>query len=151
MVLQVFCLSSSVWVCSIQIRLFVFTKGTGLHFVAFLVYVDDIIITGPSLDVINALKSFLHTQFKLKDFPQPWTCSFLQRHCFFTAPLHFATPWGHWLLSVQDNANSYGSSSPSWLEHGYRSSGCFCFSPACWSPFISHLVLTWHYVRRTQA
>ena len=48
-----------------------FTKGTGLHFVALLVYVDDIIITGPSLDVINALKSFLHTQFKLKDFPQP--------------------------------------------------------------------------------
>ncbi|TXG73605.1 hypothetical protein EZV62_002184 [Acer yangbiense] len=30
-------------------------------------YVDDIIITGPSLEVIAALKSFLLTQFKLKD------------------------------------------------------------------------------------
>lgn len=32
-----------------------------------LVYVDDIVITGPSLPVINSLKDFLHTLFKLKD------------------------------------------------------------------------------------
>ena len=29
---------------------------------------DDIVITSPSLHVINSLKNFLHTQFKLKDF-----------------------------------------------------------------------------------
>ena len=34
---------------------------------ALLVYVDDIIITGPSLHVINSLKAFLHSHFKLKD------------------------------------------------------------------------------------
>ena len=44
-----------------------FTKGSGDSFVALLVYVDDIRIIGPSLHVINSLKTFLHTQFKLKD------------------------------------------------------------------------------------
>ena len=34
---------------------------------ALLVYVDDIIITGPSQQHINSLKQFLHSQFKLKD------------------------------------------------------------------------------------
>ena len=34
---------------------------------ALLVYLDDIVITGPSSTVINSLKSFLHTQFKMKD------------------------------------------------------------------------------------
>lgn len=32
-----------------------------------MVYVDDIVIIGPSSTVIDDLKSFLHTQFKLKD------------------------------------------------------------------------------------
>ncbi|XP_068647981.1 uncharacterized mitochondrial protein AtMg00810-like [Aristolochia californica] len=44
-----------------------FTKGHGSSFVALLVYVDDIILTGPSSSVIAELKHFLHTQFKLKD------------------------------------------------------------------------------------
>lgn len=34
---------------------------------ALLIYVDDIVITGPSITAINTLKEFLHTQFKLKD------------------------------------------------------------------------------------
>ncbi|XP_061366238.1 uncharacterized mitochondrial protein AtMg00810-like [Gastrolobium bilobum] len=44
-----------------------FTKGAGSSFVALLVYVDDIIITGPDPAVVTSLKSFLHTHFKLKD------------------------------------------------------------------------------------
>jgi len=44
-----------------------FTKGTSASFVAFLIYVDDIIITGSDLAAIAFLKVFLHGQFKLKD------------------------------------------------------------------------------------
>ncbi|XP_068645225.1 uncharacterized mitochondrial protein AtMg00810-like [Aristolochia californica] len=44
-----------------------FTKGHGSFFVALLVYVDDIILTGPSSSAIVELNQFLHTQFKLKD------------------------------------------------------------------------------------
>lgn len=44
-----------------------FTEGFGSSFVALLVYVDDIIITGSSLDLITSLKQFLHSQFKLRD------------------------------------------------------------------------------------
>lgn len=44
-----------------------FTKGSRSSFVALLVYVDDIIITGPSLEIIDDIKLLLHTQFKLKD------------------------------------------------------------------------------------
>ncbi|XP_068661644.1 uncharacterized protein [Aristolochia californica] len=44
-----------------------FNKGHGSSFVALLVYVDDIILTGPSSSAIAELKKFLHTQFKLKD------------------------------------------------------------------------------------
>ena len=44
-----------------------FTKGSESSFVALLVYVDDIIITGPNSQIIDALKTFLHSQFKLKD------------------------------------------------------------------------------------
>ena len=44
-----------------------FTKGTGSDFVALIVYVEDIILTGPSQSVIKSSKNFLHSQFKLKD------------------------------------------------------------------------------------
>lgn len=44
-----------------------FTKGSGASFVALIVYVDDIIITGCDLAIINFLKTFFHGQFKLKD------------------------------------------------------------------------------------
>ena len=44
-----------------------FVKSSGSTFVALLVYVDDIVITGPSLDLITKLKAFLHSQLKLKE------------------------------------------------------------------------------------
>ena len=34
---------------------------------ALLIYVDDIIISYPSLHIVNSLKTFLHNKFKLKD------------------------------------------------------------------------------------
>lgn len=37
-----------------------FTKGSGSSFVALLVYVNDIVITSPSLTVLANIKSFLH-------------------------------------------------------------------------------------------
>ena len=45
-----------------------FTKRSSPSFVALLVYVDDIVITSPSIAEIDELKLFLHSQFKLKDF-----------------------------------------------------------------------------------
>lgn len=44
-----------------------FTKGEGLEFVSLLVYVDDIIIVGPTSSIIDSVKTFLHSQFNLKD------------------------------------------------------------------------------------
>lgn len=44
-----------------------FTKGSGASFLALLVYVDDIIITGASQSDIERLKVHLHDTFKLKD------------------------------------------------------------------------------------
>lgn len=44
-----------------------FTKGSGATFIALLVYVDDIIITGASIHDIGILKSHLNAVFKLKD------------------------------------------------------------------------------------
>ncbi|XP_022888908.1 uncharacterized protein LOC111404314 [Olea europaea var. sylvestris] len=44
-----------------------FTKGSGNTFVALLVYVDDIIITGSNIMAINSLKALLHSLFKFKD------------------------------------------------------------------------------------
>nr|GEW29923.1 ribonuclease H-like domain-containing protein [Tanacetum cinerariifolium] len=44
-----------------------FTKKFGDVFIALLVYVDDIIITGNNLDEINKFKQFLKTKFMIKD------------------------------------------------------------------------------------
>lgn len=44
-----------------------FTRSVGSSFVALLVYVDDIIITGPSEKILADLKTHLNTAFKLKD------------------------------------------------------------------------------------
>lgn len=44
-----------------------FTRGNGDIFVALLVYVDDILLTGPSQSEIDSVKVILHTYFMLKD------------------------------------------------------------------------------------
>jgi hypothetical protein len=44
-----------------------FNKKHGTSFTALLIYVDDILITGNDLETIAALKTFLHSQFRLKD------------------------------------------------------------------------------------
>lgn len=45
-----------------------FTQGSGATFIALLVYVDDVImITSPSLDLINSLKHSLHNAYTIKD------------------------------------------------------------------------------------
>lgn len=44
-----------------------FTKRNGSSFVAVLVYVDDILITGSDVVAINKLKDFLHSKFPIKD------------------------------------------------------------------------------------
>ncbi|GJZ13349.1 ribonuclease H-like domain-containing protein [Tanacetum coccineum] len=44
-----------------------FTKSEKGNFVALLVYVDDIIITGNKVDEIEKFKSFLKTKFQIKD------------------------------------------------------------------------------------
>lgn len=44
-----------------------FTKGSASSFITLLVYVDDIVITSPSIDAIQSLKEFLHGHLKLKD------------------------------------------------------------------------------------
>ena len=44
-----------------------FIKGSGASLVVILVYVDDIILAGPSVDVLNQVKSLLQSHFKLKD------------------------------------------------------------------------------------
>lgn len=69
MVLQIFTFSHPVW---FQTKLSksdysLFTKSSSSSFVALLVYVDDIVSTGPSLDAINSSNSFQHSHFKLND------------------------------------------------------------------------------------
>ncbi|KAM1681408.1 hypothetical protein ACFX2K_038957 [Malus domestica] len=44
-----------------------FTRQQGQSFIALLIYVDDILITGNDPEGINALKRFLHGHFKIKD------------------------------------------------------------------------------------
>ncbi|CAL8999399.1 unnamed protein product [Prunus brigantina] len=44
-----------------------FTCKNGKSFMALLIYVDDILITGNNVAAINSLKQFLHTRFRIKD------------------------------------------------------------------------------------
>ncbi|KAM6551339.1 hypothetical protein CsatB_001147 [Cannabis sativa] len=43
-----------------------FTRGSNVDFIALLVYVDDIIITGPNIDLLHQLQDSLNDQFQLK-------------------------------------------------------------------------------------
>jgi len=47
-----------------------FVKSNATHFTALLVYVDDIILTGNSLDEFIFIKTTLHNSFKIKDLGQ---------------------------------------------------------------------------------
>ncbi|GJU43528.1 ribonuclease H-like domain-containing protein, partial [Tanacetum coccineum] len=44
-----------------------YTKESGGSFVALLVYVDDIVLTGNNINEINKVKTFLKSKFKIKD------------------------------------------------------------------------------------
>uniref|UniRef100_A0A2N9GDP6 CCHC-type domain-containing protein n=1 Tax=Fagus sylvatica TaxID=28930 RepID=A0A2N9GDP6_FAGSY len=44
-----------------------FTRTQGIVFIALLVYVDDILIASNDMPSVNALKDYLHAEFKLKD------------------------------------------------------------------------------------
>ncbi|XP_019161991.1 PREDICTED: uncharacterized protein LOC109158510 [Ipomoea nil] len=44
-----------------------FIKGQGMQFIVILVYVDDILVTSPTLSLIQELKCFLDATFKIKD------------------------------------------------------------------------------------
>nr|GEY24693.1 hypothetical protein [Tanacetum cinerariifolium] len=46
---------------------FLFTKSKSNKFIALLIYVDDIVITGNRVDKIDKFKSFLKSKFKIKD------------------------------------------------------------------------------------
>lgn len=46
---------------------YLFTKGQGDSFLCLIVYVDDILIGGPSNDLITKLKHFLDSIFTIKD------------------------------------------------------------------------------------
>ncbi|KAK4404324.1 Retrovirus-related Pol polyprotein from transposon RE1 [Sesamum angolense] len=46
---------------------YLFTKASGSTFMALLVYVDDILITGSSMDEIQSVKDYLHALFTIKD------------------------------------------------------------------------------------
>ncbi|GMI83719.1 hypothetical protein HRI_002041200 [Hibiscus trionum] len=43
-----------------------FTKGTGDDFIALLVYVDDVVLAGKNLHLLEAVQDFLQSHFKLK-------------------------------------------------------------------------------------
>ncbi|KAL0397063.1 UNVERIFIED_CONTAM: Retrovirus-related Pol polyprotein from transposon TNT 1-94 [Sesamum calycinum] len=44
-----------------------FTKNTSTGFIALLVYVDDILLTAPTLGLIQSVKDYLHSLFTIKD------------------------------------------------------------------------------------
>lgn len=46
---------------------YLFTYKRSWNFLALLVYADDIIITGTSTTMIDGVKAFIHSQFKIKD------------------------------------------------------------------------------------
>ena len=73
---------SSIWFCPIQVWLFFVYQRILIFFVALLVYVDDIIITDPNTQLIQFLKTFLHTQFKLKDLGCLKLCNLPQVLCY---------------------------------------------------------------------
>lgn len=58
--------SYPIWIYSIKSDYSLFTKGSG-SYLALLVYMDDIVLIGPSYDPIQSLKKFLHSRFKVKD------------------------------------------------------------------------------------
>lgn len=47
---------------------FTYTKGKDL--IVLLIYVDDVIITGKSTDIISRVKNFIHDKFQIKDLGQ---------------------------------------------------------------------------------
>lgn len=67
MVFEVISSTSIARFSAIYVRLFLVHDGVGASFVALLVYVDDIIISGSNTKIIDSLKAFLYSQFKLKD------------------------------------------------------------------------------------
>ncbi|KAL0414099.1 UNVERIFIED_CONTAM: Retrovirus-related Pol polyprotein from transposon RE1 [Sesamum radiatum] len=44
-----------------------FTKGSDCDFLALLVYVDDVLVIGPSVELIGSVKHYLHSIFTIKD------------------------------------------------------------------------------------
>ncbi|CAM8880974.1 unnamed protein product [Rhodiola kirilowii] len=44
-----------------------FTLEAGNDFIILLVYVDDVLLTGTSLQLINSIKAFIHDKFRIKD------------------------------------------------------------------------------------
>ncbi|CAM8951474.1 unnamed protein product [Rhodiola kirilowii] len=44
-----------------------FTLQAGNDFIILLVYVDDVLLTGTSLQLINSIKAFIHDKFRIKD------------------------------------------------------------------------------------
>lgn len=44
-----------------------FTFANDGHFIALLVYVDDVIIIGTSNSLINSVKEYIHSKFQIKD------------------------------------------------------------------------------------
>lgn len=90
-----------------------FTEGTGDNFVALLAYVDDIIITDSNQSMIDSLKTFLHSQFKLKDLGKLkyfLGLEIARTHngiFFFQKELHITTFRRYGLLGLQTGYSTY--------------------------------------------
>lgn len=46
---------------------YLFTRGSGSHFICLLVYVDDVFLSSPSQHIIDEVRDFLHSTFTIKD------------------------------------------------------------------------------------